>query len=1527
MTLRPSYLLYLSIFIILFHSVADVSAQKIYYAENGAVKRANLDGTGIQIVVPSGASFIAYDADNDFLFYSSTTEIYRSAGDGTGAVQIGDFGAFAGYSNMDVFPGNEQIFYVGITDDMDEVWLGSYYDAITDNQINITPSAIPSNEFLDIAYNEAEDFLYYSDYNNGAIFQSDASGSFHQAVVSSEAYGPIGIDYINNALYWVRVTGGFNYEIRRLDLNTFASSIVKTSSTNEIVSIDVYPKINTVLFAQSNGIFRMALDGTGLTQIISGSNISDIAVAPDVSYPTHTVLNPLDNSVDAPALSSPVSITFSESVKRSVTTGTATETSIRFFSNPGNVPLGTPMDRSSANISISGSTVTITPPALLAYGTNYYILIGSKVFSDLNNNDFSGFSAATQWNFTTEEDQSQYYSRVPTGDYDNPTTWTHSPTHSGAAASDAPGGTGTDAFIGPGHVVTMTANIGVIAASSGLTIKSGGTLNAAGFDMSIGGDLIIAGTLLNPGRIISVFGGIDIFNTSGTLLVVQEIVLDDGLGGEIVLHSDIVTLNGITTLSGGTLNQNGFNVCDGMAAPPVTPIFSNKKSTSVTLSWTKINPDDAFIVMRQGSTVFQPAITSLYNANAVFGSGDAVGAGNFVVYKGPATTVDITGLSANTNYEFDMYSYSTIVGGCYNINNPQFASLTSCGVIAAPLNPVNASYCAGDIKPAINVNSPGSGRNINWYDAAIGGNLVPGDVSGGDGRGGVFIPTAASGTFYAEIYDGTTECTSDVRTAVTLTLNPIVTPGTPTGTQTVCVGDDPTVISGGTATGGDGNYTYQWESATASTTGPYTDISGATLVNYDPPAGISQTTHYRVRVTSSTCTSQIGNFISVTIGSPTNVTGLTNTPGDAQITLNWTNPASCFDEVLIIGKQGSVPASTPTGDGTAYTASTVFGSGTAVVPNEFVVYKGSATSVVVTSLTNSISYSFKIFTRKGTAWSSGAITSGTGIPTPPIIAFTPINGATNVSVTTNITIAFNEAVRNINNSAIDNSNVASLITLKLNNAAGADIPFTATINGAKDLITVDPTSALLPTQLCYVSIASVEDSNNNATTSSSITFTTQAGPSITNVSPLSACVGQNVVITGTNFGTALPVVSVNSVNIPVVSHTATSITLVPSIAVSGVVTVMNMDLSLSTVSSSTLTVSALPNIFSVTGGGAYCVGGNGVTIGLSNSQSGVEYEVYLGASTTNVKMTPGGGAFNFTGFFTAAGTYTVKAKNAGNCSADMSGSAVVQVNDIPSGTGSIGSSRTTTICQDESVDLTAVGFQNALTYVWTLPAELSTTSSTSASTISVKGDAVPGGKVTVAARNDCGLSSEATTFITVNPLPVVSIQAPPANEQIIDDLLQFTSSVDVSVSSYAWSFGDGGSSSDVSSTAHAYTSEGQFTVSLIVKTAAGCEGNANANLNITEFPTLSSSAIKNVVTANEDGKNDKLIVENIERFPNNTLSVLDRWGVEVHNQDAYNNDWDFKKGGNYLPAGSYICIIKFNDSGTVITRTITLIKK
>ncbi|MDX1903913.1 MAG: T9SS type A sorting domain-containing protein [Thermonemataceae bacterium] len=102
----------------------------------------------------------------------------------------------------------------------------------------------------------------------------------------------------------------------------------------------------------------------------------------------------------------------------------------------------------------------------------------------------------------------------------------------------------------------------------------------------------------------------------------------------------------------------------------------------------------------------------------------------------------------------------------------------------------------------------------------------------------------------------------------------------------------------------------------------------------------------------------------------TNPIGFSASPGNAQVTLTWENPA-CYDEVLIVARASAVSSGRPTGDGTAYTANNSFGSGTSLLGG-FVVYKNNGQTTTTVSLTNGTTYCFKIFTRKGTAWSSGS---------------------------------------------------------------------------------------------------------------------------------------------------------------------------------------------------------------------------------------------------------------------------------------------------------------------------------------------------------------------------------------------------------------------------------------------------------------------------------------------------------------------------------------------------------------------------
>ncbi|MCS5594558.1 MAG: Ig-like domain-containing protein, partial [Porticoccaceae bacterium] len=111
--------------------------------------------------------------------------------------------------------------------------------------------------------------------------------------------------------------------------------------------------------------------------------------------------------------------------------------------------------------------------------------------------------------------------------------------------------------------------------------------------------------------------------------------------------------------------------------------------------------------------------------------------------------------------------------------------------------------------------------------------------------------------------------------------------------------------------------------------------------------------------------------------------------------------------------------------------------------------------------------------------------------TAPTITFSPANSSTKVAEDTDITLTFDEEIRLINDSALNNTNVDDLITLTENDANGNEIAFDATIDSDKKVITIDLVSDLASNQIVYVRIGpDVEDSYNNAITAASATFTT-----------------------------------------------------------------------------------------------------------------------------------------------------------------------------------------------------------------------------------------------------------------------------------------------------------------------------------------------------------------------------------------------------------------------------------------------------
>lgn len=98
--------------------------------------------------------------------------------------------------------------------------------------------------------------------------------------------------------------------------------------------------------------------------------------------------------------------------------------------------------------------------------------------------------------------------------------------------------------------------------------------------------------------------------------------------------------------------------------------------------------------------------------------------------------------------------------------------------------------------------------------------------------------------------------------------------------------------------------------------------------------------------------------------------------------------------------------------------------------------------------------------------------------------------------------------------------------------------------------------------------------------------------------------------------------------------------------------------------SATVTIDVL-QVFQVTGDGGYCSGGDGAPVGLSGSETGVFYQLYLNGVETDDPEAGTGAAIDF-GPQPGAGTYTVVAtRGSTECTATMGGSVVVTINPLP----------------------------------------------------------------------------------------------------------------------------------------------------------------------------------------------------------------------------------------------------------------------
>ena len=203
-------------------------------------------------------------------------------------------------------------------------------------------------------------------------------------------------------------------------------------------------------------------------------------------------------------------------------------------------------------------------------------------------------------------------------------------------------------------------------------------------------------------------------------------------------------------------------------------------------------------------------------------------------------------LAATTYFRRQVRSGTCTTGPTNPVTITVTPALTA-GSIAA-----NQALCAGATPAPLTSASDASGGsggivyqwessadNVTW--AAIGGATGP-----------TYAPGALSATtYFRRRASSGSACAPAVSNVVTITVTPALVAGTIGSDQTLCAGVTPAALtSTAAASGGTGTITYQWESSADNAT--WTTIAGATSPDYSS-GSLAATTYFRRRATSGPC--------------------------------------------------------------------------------------------------------------------------------------------------------------------------------------------------------------------------------------------------------------------------------------------------------------------------------------------------------------------------------------------------------------------------------------------------------------------------------------------------------------------------------------------------------------------------------------------------------------------------------------------------------------------------------------------------
>ncbi|TMI91609.1 MAG: HYR domain-containing protein, partial [Bacteroidetes bacterium] len=265
--------------------------------------------------------------------------------------------------------------------------------------------------------------------------------------------------------------------------------------------------------------------------------------------------------------------------------------------------------------------------------------------------------------------------------------------------------------------------------------------------------------------------------------------------------------------------------------------------------------------------------------------------------------------------------------GCGNTATCSFTLTVYPPLIPGSINNALVNACTSYNPPALNVTGTSGGSGAYTYQWQLNGVNISGEVL--SSYDPPQLTTAGTYVYSCVVSDNCGNSISTNTKTINIVADPIVTA---TGGGAVCMGGSKTLNA--SVSGGTGIMNFQWQSGPSST-GPWTDISGATNPTYSAPTSASGTFFYRVTLSpnvascnnsSSTVTLVVNTLPTATI---TGTTSLCQNAASPNITFTGANGTAPYtftytinggaNQTITTSSGNSITVAAPTGTAGTFT--------------------------------------------------------------------------------------------------------------------------------------------------------------------------------------------------------------------------------------------------------------------------------------------------------------------------------------------------------------------------------------------------------------------------------------------------------------------------------------------------------------------------------------------------------------------------------------------------------------------------------